>query len=155
MFESIIVQQTLKATLHCHCHILIWIVEQCCVVFASTQCRILLSKFGAVFNTRSGPINDKLAEILVETSTSLVESTDSSMKDVSATQLCLALEHSHKYILTVLHQSLPVPQLNAIALIPASSISSVSSSAWRLAMPRAFAPVRVSRSTPDLQWIFS
>ena len=29
-------------------------VEQCCVVFASTQCRIRLSKFGVVFSTRPG-----------------------------------------------------------------------------------------------------
>ena len=51
-FESIVLQQIFKNTLRCH--ILIWIIKQCCVVFASTQSRIRLSKFGAVFNTRSG-----------------------------------------------------------------------------------------------------
>ena len=63
----------------------------------------------------------------------------------------LALEQSHKHILNVLHQSLPVPQSNAIALILASSISSVISSAWPVSIctnPR-------SRSTPDLQWTIS
>ena len=39
--------------LNCRCHALIWIVEQCCVVFASTHFRTRLSKFGVVFNTRS------------------------------------------------------------------------------------------------------
>ena len=32
VFESIVIQQTLKVTLHCHSHILVWIVEQCYVV---------------------------------------------------------------------------------------------------------------------------
>ena len=41
--------------------------------------------------------NDKLADILTETSTLLVESTDSSMEDVCATRPCLALEQSHKH----------------------------------------------------------
>ena len=102
--------------------------------------------------------NDKLAEILIETSTSLVESTDSSMKDVCATRLCrirrfsrLALEQSYKHLVNVLHQSLPVPQSNGMALFPASSTSSVSSSAWGLAMPRAFAPVQAR----DQHQIFS
>ena len=75
--------------------------------------------------------------IITETSTLLVESANSSIKDVCATRLCytrrfnrLALEQSHEHILNVLHRSLSVPQSNAIALIPASSISSVISSAW-------------------------
>ena len=79
---------------------------------------------------------------MIETSTLLVESTDSSVKDVLTTRLCLELEQTHKHILNAIHQSLPVPQSNAIALIPASSISSVSSSARGLVMPRAFAPIR-------------
>ena len=54
VFESIVVQQTLKVALHCHSRILIWLVEQCCVVFASTQCHIRLSKSSTVFDTRSG-----------------------------------------------------------------------------------------------------
>ena len=95
--------------------------------------------------------NDKLANITIETSTLLVESTDSSIKDVCATRLCLALEQSRKRILDVIHRSLPVPQSNALALVPASSISSVSSSAWGLVMPRAFAPVRAR----DQHQIFS
>ena len=40
------------------CHTLIWIVEQCCVVFASTQCRIRLSKFGVVSNTLRSNVNE-------------------------------------------------------------------------------------------------
>ena len=64
------------------------------------------------------------------------------VQDVCATGLCLALEQSHKHILNVLHQSPPVPQSHVTSLIPASSISSVSSSAWGLVMPRAFARVR-------------
>ena len=91
--------------------------------------------------------NDKLTDIMIEPSTLLVESTDSSLKDVCANRLCetrrfsrcktfcvrrlfLALEESRKHFLNVLHQSLPVPQSNAITLIPDSSISSVISSAW-------------------------
>ena len=69
--------------------------------------------------------NDKLADIVTDTNTGLVESTDSSVKDVCATRLCktrifsqLALEQSHKQILNVLHRSLPVPQSIAIALTP-------------------------------------
>ena len=54
VFESFIIHQTLKITLHCRSHILIWTVEQCCVVFASTQCRSRFSKFGVVFNRLSG-----------------------------------------------------------------------------------------------------
>ena len=125
-------------------------------MLASTQCRIRLSKFGVVFNTSSGQMqlsfsvvprkyarlmslsftsNDKLANIITETSTLLVESTNSSINDVCASRLCLALEQSHEHILNVLHRSLPVPQSNAIALIPAPSISSVSSSAWGLVTP--------------------
>ena len=53
--------------------------------------------------------NYKLADLMTETSTLLVESTASS-------------------ILNVLHRCLPVPQSNAITLIPASSISSVRTS---------------------------
>ena len=37
VFESIVIQHTLKVTLHCHSHILIWIVEQCGVVFVSLK----------------------------------------------------------------------------------------------------------------------
>ena len=44
--------------LHRRYHTLIWsgfgAVEQKCVVFTSTQCHIRLSKFGVVFDTRSG-----------------------------------------------------------------------------------------------------
>ena len=43
----------LTVFLHCRFHTLFWIVEQCCVVFASTQCRIRLPKFFVVFNTSS------------------------------------------------------------------------------------------------------
>ena len=62
---------------------------------------------------------------MIEPNTLIVESTDSSLKDVCATllcgtrgvicanRLCLALEQSHKHLLNVLHQSLPVPQSNA------------------------------------------
>ena len=64
------------------------------------------------------------------------------VQDVCATGLCLALEQSHKHILNVLHQSPPVPQSHVTSLILASSIFSVSSSAWGLVMPRAFARVR-------------
>ena len=38
VFESIIIQQTLGVVaLHCHSHILIWITEQWCAVFASSK----------------------------------------------------------------------------------------------------------------------
>ena len=38
VFESIIVWQTHKVVAaHCHSHILIWIVKQCCTVFASSE----------------------------------------------------------------------------------------------------------------------
>ena len=133
-----------------------WYGLQSNVALCLTQCRIRLSKFGVVFNTSSGQMqlsfsivprkyarlmslsftsNDKLANIMTETSTLLVESTNSSINDVCASRLCLALEQSHEHILNVLHRSLPVPQSNAIALIPAPSISSVSSSAWGLVTP--------------------
>ena len=113
--------------------------------------------------SKSFTSKDKLIDIMIEPSTLLVESTDSSLKDVCATllcrtrrficasRLCLALEQSHKHLLNALSQSLPVPQSNAIALIPASSISSVISSSW--AVPICTSPG--SRATPDLQWISS
>ena len=71
----------------------------------------------------------------------LVESTDLSSEDICETRLCkilrfvyithlyLALEQSHKHILNVPHQSLLVPLSNAIALILASTITLVFSSA--------------------------
>ena len=157
-------------------------------MFASTQCHIRLSKSGVVFNRRSGQMHmsfstvswkcarlmsysftssDKLTDIMIEPSTLLVESTDSSLEDVCATplcrtrgficasRLCLALEQSHKHILNVLHQSLPVPQSNAIALIPASPISSVIFSAWVTGYATNLCTDSGSRSTPDLQQILS
>ena len=90
--------------------------------------------------------NDKLAIILSETSTLLVESSDSYSQ--------LALEQSHKHILSVFHRSLPVPQSNAIALIPAPSTPSVISSARGLVMPRAFAPVRARYQHPTFSGYF-
>ena len=57
------------------------------------------------------------------------------------THLCIALEQSYKHFLNVLNRSLPVPQSYA-ELIPASSMTSVSSSAKGLVMPRAFTRVR-------------
>ena len=72
--------------------------------------------------------SDKLDR--TETSTLLVESTDSSLYIGTISQT-----------LSDCTQSLPVPQSHATTLIPASSISSVSSSAWGLVMPRAFARV--------------
>ena len=163
VFESIVIQQTLKITLHCHSHILIWSVEHCCVVFC--LCTVPHSSFEVqrcVQHTLWSDVheflhcsqdvcsadvvvfhfNDKLANIMTETNTLLVEPTNSSTKDVCATRLCLALEQSHKHIRNVLHRSLLVHQSNAIELILASSISSVSSSAWRLVMPRVFAPIQ-------------
>ena len=98
--------------------------------------------------SKSFTANDKLADIMTETSTLLVESADSSM---SATRLCLALKQSHKHHLNVLHHFLPVPQSNAISLIPASSISSVSSSAWGTGYATSLCTKPGSRSTPDLQ----
>ena len=91
---------------------------------------------------------------MIEPSTLLVESTDSSLKDVCATRLCktrrfsrcetfcvrrlfLALEQSHKHLPIVLGQSLPVPQ----------SISSVIFSAWSV----PFAPIQAC----DQHQIFS
>ena len=40
--QSIIIQPTLKVVaMHCHYHILIWIVKQCCAVFASPEASLL------------------------------------------------------------------------------------------------------------------
>ena len=145
VFESIIVQQTLKVALHCHSRILL------------LDCRTMLTAHNAAFVFRSSTLCSTLwsdvneflhcslkSSILPMTnlsSTLLVESTNSSIKDICATllcrtrgficasRLCLALEQSHKHILNVLHHSFPVPQSNAIALMHASSISSVISSA--------------------------
>ena len=124
------------------------------------------SKSSIVFETRLGQFpnvswkyarlmscsftsHDKLADLVTETDTLLVESSDSFNQST-----CIGT--SHKHILNVLHRSLPVPQSNAIALIPASSISSVISSA----LGEAGHATRLwnnpgSRSTPDLQWICS
>ena len=98
--------------------------------------------------------NDKLADIMIETSTLLVESTDSSIEDVCATRLCLALEQSHKHFLTVLHQSLPVPQSNAIAHIPASFDLFCELLSKELVMPWAFAPIR-ARDQLQIFWKIS
>ena len=103
--------------------------------------------------SKSFTSNDTLADIATETSTLLVESTDSSTKDVCATRLRrtrrfsrLALEQSQKHLLNVLHQSLPVPQSNAIALDPLCEF---------LSMETGYATSLCtnpgSRSTPDLQ----
>ena len=139
-----------KSLLHCHSHILIWVVERCCVGFclhsvplSSFEVRRCLqhTSFSTVprkyvrLMSLSCTSNDKLADIMTETSTLLVESTNSSVKDVRATRLCrtrrfsrLALEQFHKHLRNVLHQPPLVPQSHTTFLIPASSISSVISS---------------------------
>ena len=53
VFEIIVLQQIFKIAVHCHSHILIWIIKQRCVVFVFSQCSSRLPKFGVVFGTRS------------------------------------------------------------------------------------------------------
>ena len=98
LFEIIVLQQIFKIAVHCHSHILIWIVKQCCVVFVYTQCRSRNSKFDVVFGTRSAQMQMSFSivpgsmfqlqrfhfvltnfpDIKIEPIILLVESTDSS-----------------------------------------------------------------------------
>ena len=98
--------------------------------------------------SQSSISNDKLVDIVTETSTLLVESTTSVQLVCAKLVFSINMHWNNliKHILNVLHRSLPVPQLNAIVLIPASSISSVSSSAWWLVLPRTFTPLPESSS---------
>ena len=85
--------------------------------------------------TQSFTSNNKLTDIMIEPNTLLVESTDSSLKDVCATLLCrtrrfFCRTQSHLFLL---HRSPPWAPQHGGWLCHGTN----------------------SRSTPDLQWIFS
>ena len=100
--------------------------------------------------SQSSTSNDKLADIVTETSTLLVESTNSFVK-TSVQLVCANLVYSvnlhwnnlTKHILNVLHRSLPVPQLNAIVLL---FLLHQSPLYMVLVLPRTFTPLSESSS---------